>query len=111
MNAQTEITKLRKRLAQHDGCSRWGTKDMALLKPFPHTPIIELDKTHLDQFENISPPMRDALSIPTGIEGVVVYVCRSAFNDTAKRKDVLRVARGLQWHMTGFEHVLESEDK
>jgi hypothetical protein len=56
---------------------------------------MKLDKTHLGQFENISPPMLDAVTIPTGIDGVAIYVCRSPFNFTATRDDVLRVAKAL----------------
>jgi hypothetical protein len=57
---------------------------------------MRLDKDHLDQFENISPPLIDCLSLPViGKEGVCVRVSRSAFNDTAKRLDVLEVAGAL----------------
>lgn len=97
------VMELRTQLAKHDGCSRWSTKDMRVLAPFQHSPksLIELDKNHLDQFENISPPMRSALTIPTNIEGIVIYVCSTPFGPPCslvkERKDVLRVARGLQW--------------
>jgi hypothetical protein len=61
---------------------------------------VTLDKTHLDQFENISPPMVNALTLPVaGLEGVIVYVCASPF--TARRisrKTIRRVAEGLELH-------------
>jgi hypothetical protein len=61
---------------------------------------LTLDKSHLDQFENIAPPMKDALTLPVlGTHGVLIYVCRSPFSahmpQAAKRGDVLRVAQAL----------------
>jgi hypothetical protein len=74
---------------------------------------IELDKSHLNQFENIAPPMRDALTIPVkGKEGVCIYVCATPFADLATntKRDVYEVARGLEWRTSGFEHVLARHD-
>lgn len=64
---------------------------------------MELDKNHLDQFENIAPPMRAALTLPIngkGFEGVTVYVCCSPFARCESglvkaRRDVLAVAQRL----------------
>jgi hypothetical protein len=57
---------------------------------------MRLDKDHLNQFEDIAPPMLDALSLPViGKDGVVVYVCRSPFNEKATMNDVLEVAVAL----------------
>jgi hypothetical protein len=60
-----------------------------------------LDKSHLDQFENIAPPMKDALTLPVlGTHGVIIYVCRSPFSahmpKAATRADVRAVALALQ---------------
>lgn len=61
---------------------------------------MRLDKSHLDQFENISPPMRHALTIPVEIRkplaGVCIYVCASAFDSRATRVDVLDTATALR---------------
>lgn len=61
---------------------------------------MKLDKNHLDQFENISPPMRHALTIPVEIRkplaGVHLYVCCSTFNQRGTRVDVLDVATALR---------------
>jgi hypothetical protein len=63
---------------------------------------MRLDKNHLDQFENIQPPMRAALSLPVlGKEGIIVYVCASPFARAERgsvrvHKDVLAVAEALK---------------
>ena len=58
---------------------------------------MKLDKSHLDQFEDIAPPMRDALTIPVEgvLGGLVIYVCASPFHP-ATREDVLKVAQALE---------------
>lgn len=33
IEARAEIARLRKRIGEHDGCSRWGVKDAIALKP------------------------------------------------------------------------------
>jgi hypothetical protein len=59
---------------------------------------MKLDKNHLNQFENISPPMVETLTLPIeGLksgESVVVYVCIPAFASGSK-STVLKVARSL----------------
>lgn len=61
---------------------------------------MKLDKGHLDQFEDIAPPMRHALTLPVEIDkplaGVHIYVCASTFNRKATRQDVLNVATALR---------------
>jgi hypothetical protein len=55
-----------------------------------------LDKNHLNEFENISPPMRDALTIPVAGLEVVIYVCRSPFQlGKTSSREVKRVAQAL----------------
>lgn len=64
---------------------------------------MKLDKNHLDQFENIAPPMRAALTLPItgkGFDGVTVYVCCSPFARSESglvkaQRDVLAVAQRL----------------
>jgi len=58
---------------------------------------MQLDKSHINDFENITPPMLDAITLPIiGVEGVAIYVCRTPFNLTATRADVVRVAQALR---------------
>jgi hypothetical protein len=74
---------------------------------------MRLDKNHLDQFENIQPPMRAALTLPVvGKKGITVYVCASPFaraerGHTGVHKDVLAVAEAL---MLGVEPVGDADD-
>lgn len=61
---------------------------------------MKLDTSHLDQFENIAPPLRHALTLPVETDkplaGVVVYVAGSAFDHRTTRQDVLDVAVKLR---------------
>lgn len=62
-------------------------------------PDVRLDLTHLDQVEHrIAPPMAIAITIPTSVDGVTVYVAATSF-PTSKpptAADVQRVARALR---------------
>jgi hypothetical protein len=62
---------------------------------------MKLDKNHLHQFEDISPPMKNALTLPVlafnGREtGVIVYVCGSTFGKQVGMKQIQQVAQSLQ---------------
>lgn len=61
---------------------------------YPKDGGVNLDKSYLTYFENISVPMRQAVTIPVeGEPGVRIYICAS--NSRATKNDVLRVARAL----------------
>jgi hypothetical protein len=75
---------------------------------------MKLDKNHLNQFENISPPMVAALTIPVeGVwknEHVVIYVCIPAFATGTKTR-VLHVARSLAIvDEEAAAHLIEASD-
>jgi hypothetical protein len=67
---------------------------------------MRLDKGHLNQFENIQPPMQHALTLPVTTQatmprdtGITIYVCASTFfcgPNPPARKDVLDVAKRLR---------------
>jgi hypothetical protein len=59
--------------------------------------MITLDKNHLDQFEDIAPPMCNALTIPVeGLRGVVIYVCASPFTGRTSKDTIRRIAEALR---------------
>lgn len=67
---------------------------------------LRLDKGHLNQFENIQPPMQHALTLPVTTQetmprdtGISLYVCATPFYCGPKqptRKDVFMVAKQLR---------------
>lgn len=57
-------------------------------------PDMRLNKNHKNEYEDIAPPMRNAVTIPVEGTNVVIYVCGTLFNP-ASRQQVAEVVKRL----------------